>query len=159
MRIRFPRIAVVFALFALGCDPADLTPPSLKSAPPLAQAEDPISPKDGPEFQATKSGLKYRILKDSDGKKPKVSDAVTVHYHGWLDDGKVFDSSFRRNTPATFGLDQVIAGWTEGMQLVGVGGRIELVIPGNLGYGTNGSPPTIPANATLHFIVDLLEIK
>lgn len=159
MTNNFPRFAAAFILIALGCDSADLTPPTVKAAPPMKNAEIPVSPKDGPEFQETKSGLKYRILKESDGKKPKATDTVRVHYHGWLDNGKVFDSSFQRNEPISFGLNQVVKGWTEGLQLVGKGGRIELVIPGKLGYGAAGHPPVIPPNATLHFIVDLLDIE
>jgi FKBP-type peptidyl-prolyl cis-trans isomerase len=84
---------------------------------------------------------------------------VRVNYHGWLDDGKVFDSSYQRREPISFGLKQVIPGWTEGMQLVGEGGMIELWIPSNLGYGDRGSPPVIPPKATLHFLVELLQVQ
>ena len=116
--------------------------------------------KDAPkEFTATKSGLKYRILRKSDGAKPKVTSTVKVHYKGTLDDGTVFDSSYKRGKPISFPLDKVIAGWTEGMQLVGQGGMIELEIPYALGYGEQGYPPAIPGKATLHFIVELLEVK
>jgi FKBP-type peptidyl-prolyl cis-trans isomerase FkpA len=110
------------------------------------------------EFSETPSGLKYRLLRSTEGQKPKADDQVTVHYEGWLDDGTVFDSSFKRNSPATFGLFQVIPGWTEGLQLVSEGGAIELEIPSELGYGEVGSPPDIPPNATLHFKVELIEI-
>ncbi len=91
--------------------------------------------------------------------KPTASNSVTVHYRGWLDSGKVFDSSYDRGEPATFGLGQVVAGWTEGMQLVGVGGMIELWVPARLGYGTSGSGGDVPPNATLHFVVELLEVR
>ncbi len=84
---------------------------------------------------------------------------MTVHYRGWLDDGKEFDSSYKRNDPATFPLNRVIPGWTEGMQLVGKGGMIELEIPSELGYGAAGSPGAIPPNARLHFLVELIDIK
>ena len=90
---------------------------------------------------------------------PKATDTVKVHYHGWLDGGKVFDSSYKRKSPISFPLDQVIKGWTEGMQLVGEGGMIELEIPSALGYGDNGIPGTIPGGATLHFLVELLKIE
>jgi FKBP-type peptidyl-prolyl cis-trans isomerase len=117
--------------------------------------------KDAPKtFTETKSGLKYRILRKGDGAKPKATDKVEVNYQGWTDDGKVFDSSYKRGKSISFGLNQVIKGWTEGMQLVGEGGMIELEIPGKLAYGPNPPPGSgIPANATLHFLVELIEIK
>lgn len=111
------------------------------------------------EFTETKSGLKYRILRQGAGAAPKATNTVRVHYHGWLDNGKVFDSSYRRNEDISFGLNQVIKGWTEGMQLVGAGGMIELQIPSDLGYGNRGAPPDIPPKATLHFLVELIEVK
>ena len=112
-----------------------------------------------PDFLETMSGLKYRILRSAEGKLPKASDRVTVHYKGWLDDQSIFDSSYRRNEKISFGLNQVIKGWTEGMQLVAVGGMIELDIPYELGYGERGSPGAIPPKARLHFIVELLEVS
>lgn len=78
---------------------------------------------------------------------------------GWLDDKAVFDSSYKRDKPATFPLSRVIKGWTEGMQLVNQGGMIELEIPAKLGYGKRGAGDAIPGNATLHFLVELIEIK
>lgn len=118
------------------------------------------SDADAPEeFTTTKSGLKYRIRRKSDGEKPKASNTVKVHYKGWLDNGKTFDSSYSRGEPIQFPLNGVIKGWTEGMQLVGKGGMIELEIPYDLAYGEEGRPPTIPEKATLHFIVELLEVK
>lgn len=116
--------------------------------------------KDAPKkFTATKSGLKYRVLRKGEGAMPKASNKVKVNYHGWVDSGKVFDSSYKRGEPISFGLNQVIAGWTEGMQLVGEGGMIELEIPGDLGYGRRGSPPDIGPDATLHFLVELLKVQ
>jgi FKBP-type peptidyl-prolyl cis-trans isomerase len=82
-----------------------------------------------------------------------------VNYKGWLDDGKEFDSSYQRGKPATFPLRGVIAGWREGLQLVARGGMIELEIPSELGYKEAGFPPRVPPNATLHFVVELLDIK
>ena len=111
------------------------------------------------EFQQTDSGLGYRILRSGSEEKPTRSDAVEVHYKGWLDDDGIFDSSYRRGETISFGLTQVIAGWTEGMQLIGVGGMIELEIPADLGYGGRGVPGTIPPDATLHFVVELFGIK
>lgn len=118
------------------------------------------SDKDAPkEFTETKSGLKYRILRKTDGTKPTARDEVNVHYKGWLDSGKVFDSSYGpRKEPISFPLKGVIRGWTEGLQLIGKGGMIELEIPSDLGYGDNGFPPDIPPKATLHFIVELLDV-
>jgi FKBP-type peptidyl-prolyl cis-trans isomerase len=110
-------------------------------------------------FTKTPSGLQYRILRQGAGAKPKATNRVRVNYHGWLDDGKVFDSSYQRREPISFGLNQVIPGWTEGMQLVGEGGMIELWIPSNLGYGARGAPGAIPPNATLHFLVELLQVQ
>jgi FKBP-type peptidyl-prolyl cis-trans isomerase FkpA len=116
--------------------------------------------KDAPkEFTTTKSGLKYRVLRKSSGRKPKATDTVKVNYRGWLDSGKVFDSSYDRNEPIEFPLNRVIPGWTEGMQLVGEGGMIELEIPAALGYGSRGAGSAVPPNATLHFLVELLEVK
>ena len=116
--------------------------------------------KDAPkEFTATKSGLKYKILRKSEGKKPKATNTVTVNYKGWLDSGKVFDSSYDRGEPFSFPLNRVIAGWTEGMQLVGQGGMIELEIPAELGYGARGAGDDVPPNARLHFLVELIDIE
>lgn len=115
--------------------------------------------KDAPKkFTATKSGLKYRILRKGEGKNPKAENRVKVNYHGWLDNGKVFDSSYDRGESISFGLNDVIKGWTEGMQLVGEGGMIELEIPYNLAYGEGGQGP-IPPKATLHFLVELLKVQ
>ena len=111
------------------------------------------------EFTETKSGLRYRILRPGKGAKPKSTDEVKVNYHGWLDGGKVFDSSYKRKEPISFPLDGVIKGWTEGMQLVGEGGMIELEIPAKLGYGDDGVPGVIPKGAKLHFLVELLKVK
>jgi FKBP-type peptidyl-prolyl cis-trans isomerase FkpA len=124
--------------------------------PAGAGAIDDAAPK---AFAATPSGLQYRVLRKGSGDAPKATNTVKVHYHGWLDDGKVFDSSYDRRESIEFPLNGVIPGWTEGMQLVQPGGMIELSIPGKLGYGARGIPGTIPPNATLHFLVELLEVK
>lgn len=110
-------------------------------------------------FTDTKSQLKYRILRKGAGAQPKATATVKVHYHGWLDNGKIFDSSYQRGESISFPLNRVIAGWTEGMQLVGKGGMIELEIPSALGYGSRGAPPDIPGGATLHFLVELLDVQ
>ena len=110
-------------------------------------------------FTTSKSGLKYRVLRKGTGAMPKATDSVNVHYHGWLDNGKVFDSSYERKEPISFPLNGVIKGWTEGMQLVGEGGMIELEIPPDLGYGDRGAGGVIPPKATLHFLVELRKIE
>lgn len=116
--------------------------------------------EDAPKtFETTDSGLKYRILRKGTGAKPKVANKVKVNYEGWLDNGKVFDSSYKRKEPISFPLNGVIKGWTEGMQLVGTGGMIELEIPAELGYGDRGAGADIPGGARLHFLVELLEVK
>lgn len=110
------------------------------------------------EFLKTDSGLLYRILRHSDGRKPTAASTVSVNYRGWLSNGTVFDSSYERGEPTTFPLQNVIVGWTEGMQLVGQGGMIELWVPSRLGYGEGGSPGSIPAHSNLHFIVELVSV-
>jgi len=107
---------------------------------------------------ATASGLKYEVVNAGTGNKPGASDNVTVHYAGWLTDGTPFDSSYGRGQPATFPLNAVIAGWTEGVQLMPQGSTYRFVIPPDLGYGSRGAPPTIPGGATLVFQVELLSI-
>jgi FKBP-type peptidyl-prolyl cis-trans isomerase FkpA len=110
-------------------------------------------------FTKTSSGLQYRILRKGSETKPKATNKVQVNYHGWLDSGKVFDSSYNRNEPISFPLNGVIKGWTEGMQLVGEGGMIELTIPSDLAYGSRGAGADVPPNATLHFLVELLKVQ
>ena len=127
--------------------------------PELPKGAGKIDEKAPKTFTTTESGLKYRILREGTGDKPTSRKKVEVHYHGWLDNEKVFDSSYKEGKSVSFPLNRVIAGWTEGMQLVGEGGMIELEIPGKLGYGAGGYPPDIAPNATLHFIVELIDIK
>jgi FKBP-type peptidyl-prolyl cis-trans isomerase FkpA len=108
--------------------------------------------------KATVSGLKHEILRAGEGRSPAASDSVTVHYAGWTTDGKLFDSSYKRGSPATFPLGRVISGWTEGLQLMREGGASRFVIPPELAYGSRGAPPTIGPNATLVFQVELLRV-
>lgn len=105
------------------------------------------------------SGLQYQVLKEGDGKKPSATDQVVCHYEGTLIDGTVFDSSYKRNQPATFGLNQVIAGWTEGVQLMQEGAKYRFFIPYNLAYGERGAGAQIPPFAALVFDVELIEVK
>ena len=106
----------------------------------------------------TESGLQYEILVEGNGPKPTTSDRVEVHYHGTLIDGTVFDSSVDRGEPTSFGVTQVISGWTEALQLMPTGSKWRLTIPQELGYGARGSRGAIPPYATLVFEVELLKI-
>jgi len=106
----------------------------------------------------TASGLQYEILKEGRGQKPTATDKVKVHYHGTLLDGTVFDSSVKRNTPASFGVNQVIKGWVEALQLMPVGSKWKLYIPQELAYGAHGAGEIIRPYSALIFEVELLEI-
>lgn len=104
------------------------------------------------------SGLQYEILQKGEGKTPTLTDQVTCHYHGTLIDGTVFDSSIQRGTPATFGVNQVIKGWTEALQLMPVGSKWRLYIPSDLAYGESGAGQAIEPYSTLIFDVEILDI-
>jgi|SRR5579863_75530 len=175
---------VMLSFGLVGCeglkDPSTLKPDPVAKAPPDPAQQSglprdlkpkhvgmPTLPKgagtvddDAPEeMTPTASGLYYRILRKSDGRKPKLSETFVANYKGWLDDGTQFDSSYDKGVPLTLGVRQVIQGWQEGLQLIGEGGMIELEIPPELGYGARGSPPSVPGNATLHFLMELKEVK
>ncbi|MBN2433711.1 MAG: FKBP-type peptidyl-prolyl cis-trans isomerase [Spirochaetes bacterium] len=109
------------------------------------------------DVKTTESGLAYKIIEPGSSEKPLPTSTVTVNYKGTLIDGTVFDSSYDRGKPATFALNRVIKGWGEGMQLIGKGGKIELVVPASLGYGVRGAG-SIPGNSLLIFEVELLDI-
>lgn len=113
--------------------------------------------KDG--VQVTESGLQYSVIKEGTGKSPKATDTVVCHYEGFLTNGTVFDSSIQRGEPATFGLQQVIAGWTEGLQLMQEGAKYRFFIPYLLGYGESGAGQSIPPFSALIFDVELIEVK
>lgn len=158
----FPRSARSIGISLLGCVllAAGLTlADEAIPFPKLPEGAGAIDAKAAKTFTATESGLKYRILRPGSGVKPLPVQRVVVNYLGWLNNGTMFDNSYQRGMPITFGLNQVIKGWTEGVQQVGKGGMIELEIPGYLGYGLAGSPNTgIPPNATLHFVVELIDV-
>ena len=107
----------------------------------------------------TKSGLQYKVLTEGKGKQPTAKDTVMCHYEGFLIDGTVFDSSVQRGEPATFPLQQVIAGWTEGLQLMKEGAKFRFFIPYRLGYGEGGAGASIPPFATLIFDVELIQVS
>jgi FKBP-type peptidyl-prolyl cis-trans isomerase len=107
----------------------------------------------------TKSGLQYKVIKKGQGAKPTPTDTVKVQYKGTLLDGKEFDSSYKRNEPAVFQVNQVIAGWQEAMPLMETGSTLELYIPPDLAYGDRGAPPVIEPGSMLVFQVELLEIQ
>ncbi len=107
----------------------------------------------------TASGLQYEVLAQGSGASPKATDEVTVHYHGTLTDGRVFDSSVERGQPATFPVNGVIPGWIEALQLMNVGSKYKLFIPSDLAYGERGAGQMIGPNSTLIFEVELISIK
>ena len=112
-----------------------------------------------PKEEKTASGIGITMLKEGIGASPKASDTVKVHYRGTLTNGQEFDSSYRRNEPATFPLNRVIPCWTEALQTMKVGGQAKLMCPPGLAYGSRGIPGVIPPDSTLNFEVELLEIS
>lgn len=150
--------ATLAAAFLLaGCQKASTTSDAEPTAgtpppPPAAASND--------AMKTTASGLKYQVLKQGTGTaSPKATDTVRVHYHGTLLNGDVFDSSVQRGQPISFPLNGVIAGWTEGLQLMKVGDKFKFEIPPGLAYGANSPTPAIPPNSTLVFEVELLGIQ
>ncbi len=115
--------------------------------------------KKNPDVKVTASGLQYKVLRAANGVSPNVNDKVKVHYHGTLIDGTVFDSSVERGEPIVFGLNQVIKGWTEGLQLMKTGEKFIFYIPSELGYGDRAAGPKIPGGSTLIFEVELFEVN
>ena len=109
--------------------------------------------------QSTGSGLLYKVIVEGEGAKPGPDSTVTVHYRGTLTDGSEFDSSYSRDEPTSFSLAGIIPGWVEALQLMSVGAKYQIVIPPELGYGEQGSPPVIPPSATLVFEIELLAIE
>lgn len=115
--------------------------------------------KTKPGVKVTASGLQYKVLVESIGKRPSATDTVEVHYEGRLIDGTIFDSSIQRGERISFPLNQVIAGWTEGLQLMSEGSKFEFYIPSHLAYGDHGAGGAIPGGATLIFQVELFKVK
>ncbi|MEE4349806.1 MAG: FKBP-type peptidyl-prolyl cis-trans isomerase [Pacificimonas sp.] len=107
----------------------------------------------------TESGLRYQVLREGEGDPPGPNDQVLVHYEGSLEDGTIFDSSYQRGSPAGFGVDQVIPGWTEGLQLMKPGSRFRFQVPADLAYGEEGAGGVIPPNSDLTFDVELLDVN
>jgi FKBP-type peptidyl-prolyl cis-trans isomerase FkpA len=130
---------------------------SLAASAPARAQSDPKAQLE-PGVVVTKSGLIYRSLKDGTGPSPTAADTVKVHYRGTLPDGREFDSSYKRNAPATFPLGRVIPCWTEGLQRMKVGGQARLVCPSAIAYGERGAG-MIPPNANLVFEVELLGVE
>ncbi len=151
MRPFLPVLAVVL----VGCSSSSSPGTGASAGDPKAYLDKAAAQ---PGAVRTPSGLVYRELRAGSGGSPSASDTVTVNYRGTLVDGTEFDSSYKRNEPAQFPLNQVIPCWTEGLQKMKVGGKAELVCPASIAYGEAGSPPTIPGGATLIFEVELLRI-
>jgi FKBP-type peptidyl-prolyl cis-trans isomerase len=155
--LRFSTMAAA-SLCMLGCSQTNQTAGDNNSTTNAPSAA--ASPATAGEMITTASGLKYQVLKHGTGTvSPKATDTVKVHYEGKLLDGTVFDSSIARGQPISFPLNGVIAGWTEGLQLMKVGDKFKFVIPSNLAYGANSPSPAIPPNSTLIFEVELLGIE
>lgn len=158
-------LSSVILLLLVGCTsspeekaeaaPIPLPESALAPAPPPA-----TSTTDASGVTTTPSGLRYRVLASgpADGRSPGRLDSVIVHYRGTLTDGSVFDSSYDRGTPATFGVGQVIPGWTEALQLMKPGDKWMVHIPSHLGYGASGAGAKIPPNSDLVFQVELLQV-
>jgi FKBP-type peptidyl-prolyl cis-trans isomerase FkpA len=156
MESRIAAVCSILLLIGVCVNAQEAKEVPLPQLPKNAGKVDNDAPK---SFTKTSSGLQYRILRKGTGAKPKATNKVEVNYHGWLDNGKVFDSSYNRGEPISFPLNGVIRGWTEGMQLVGEGGMIELTIPPDLAYGERGAGRDVPPNATLHFLVELIKVQ
>ena len=153
-KFQVPLLAALMATALTACagNPGD------KSAA-AAQPQPAAAPAAPGKAVTTASGLTYQSLKDGTGASPKATNTVRVHYHGTLADGKVFDSSVQRGQPAEFRLNQVIPCWTEGVQMMKVGGKAKLTCPPQIAYGARGAGGVIPPNATLTFEVELLDVK
>jgi hypothetical protein len=140
-------------------DPATVGGTPAAPAPPTGSVNPgALAPATVGTVQTTYSGLKYEVLRAGTGARPSSYNRVKVHYHGYLPDGTVFDSSVQRGQPATFGLNQVIAGWREGIPLMQEGAKYRFTVPPHLAYGQRGMPPKIGPNQTLMFDVELFQV-
>ncbi|RBP46284.1 FKBP-type peptidyl-prolyl cis-trans isomerase FklB [Roseimicrobium gellanilyticum] len=140
------------------CSSPEPAKPAPTPAPPAT--EGPLSPGSTTAgYTTTASGLQYKVVQPGSGRRPTAASTVTVHYRGTLLNGTEFDSSYSRGVPATFPLNGVIPGWTEGLQLMQEGAQYEFVIPSHLAYGTRGAPPDIGPNETLRFVVALIRVE
>ncbi len=142
-------------------DPASLSTANTNAPTPYptqTAPAPPAAPAASAGMKKTYSGLQYQVIREGTGRRPSVYQRVKVHYHGTLPDGTVFDSSVQRGQPATFGLNQVIAGWREGIPLMREGAKYRFIVPPNLAYGSRGMPPKIGPNQTLIFDVELIQV-
>lgn len=171
-----PVLISCFTLALAGCVGDDgATSPTVNPADPASLGGAPVTPATSGAnggsvtpgalapatvgtVQTTYSGLKYEVLRAGTGARPSSYNRVKVHYHGYLPDGTVFDSSVQRGQPATFGLNQVIAGWREGIPLMQEGAKYRFTVPPHLAYGQRGMPPKIGPNQTLMFDVELFQV-
>jgi len=157
MKTLLTTATLAFALISTLTACAQGGKPDESAAKPAAPAAE--AAKETGKVTTTASGLKYEVLKEGSGAKPSATDNVTVHYHGTMMDGTVFDSSVDRGQPAAFPLNRVIPGWTEGVQLMPLGSKYRFTIPPNLAYGERGAGDKIPPNSTLIFEVELIKIN
>lgn len=153
-------LAVTPLLLAAGCQTSESESATVRApdstAPAATGTGGAAAPADG--MQRTYSGLQYQVIEPGTGRRPSEFNRVKVHYHGTLQDGTVFDSSVQRGQPASFGLNQVIAGWREGIPLMKEGAKYRFIVPPHLAYGARGMPPKIGPNETLVFDVTLIEV-
>ena len=145
-------------------DPATTRPVSIEPGPddPKEKVKPGKIDKDAPtEFKKTKSGLRYRVLRKGSNERPTESDLVDIHYKGWLHDKNrtIFRSTYRKGTSREHPVKRVMPGWTEGLQLIGKGGMIELDLPAELAYGKRGIKGHVPPNARVHFIIELIDFR
>ena len=158
-----PCCLTIFCLLVAGCDPPSpqgKLPPNGALKEPSQLTPGPVDPDAAEEYTTTASGLKYRIRRRSEGKKPTLESIVKVHYRGQLQDGKIFDTTYGKMGQSTqFPVKQVIPGWTEGLQLMKEGAKYRFFIPSALAYGESGAARVIPPNSALVFDVDLVKVN
>lgn len=165
MNLKTSAAALSLAFFSLGCShqsQANNSTPMSQSNPSgnLALGQAYLKQNSTqPGVKTTPSGLQYKVITEGTGKSPKATDTVLVHYRGTTIDGVEFDSSYKRNEPISFPLNGVIPGWTEGVQLMKEGGKIQLFIPSNLAYGSRGAGGVIAPDSTLIFDIELLKVQ